>query len=232
MSSLLNNAIRQSKILADSLEEFRAAPEDAPNRVVGQVSTAITSFQRAIESYSTAANNEIVPEKKQQAQTRVLAFREELLSARDEVRSLKSKREEAISNKTRNELFRRPLHQQQHDSGSITENPFGNRQPQLQQDPGLSRAAGLAKESDVLSRASQQIDDLIASGRVAFSDLSEQNELLRKTGQSMRKVANTLGVSNETIRKIQRRAREDKFIFYGGVIGVFGAFYFIYRFFR
>lgn len=231
MSSLLNNAVKQSKILTEKLNDFRAAPEDVPNGVVGEVSTAITNFQRAIENYSTAANNEIIPEKKQQAQARVLAFREELMMARDEVRALKSKREESLSTQTRNELFRRPVHQRE-DTPSVSENPFSNPQDNPLNGQGINRAAGLSREQDVLGRASSQLDDFIASGRLALSDISEQNEILRRTGQSMRKVANTLGVSNETIRKIQRRAREDKFIFYGGVICVFGAFYLILRYFR
>ncbi|GMM49387.1 Bos1 protein [Starmerella bacillaris] len=230
MSSLLNNAVKQSNIVQSALNEFKAAPEDAPAQVIGQATTAIASFQRAIDSYATAANNEIIPEKKQQAQTRVLAFREELVAARDEMRALKSRREEILATQTRNELFRRPVHQNQNsDNSSISENPF---EQSIQRDKGIDRAAGLARENDVLGRASQQLDDFIASGRLALSDLTEQNDTLRRTGRSMRKVANGLGISNETIRRIQRRAREDKFIFYGGVITVFGSFYLIYRYLK
>lgn len=226
MSSLYNNAVKQSKILHDFLQELRTSPEDAPSRLVGQVSTAITSFQRAIDSYSAAANNEIVPEKKQQAQDRILAFREELVKSRDELRALKSRREESIAAQQRNELFHRPQHQA--DTGNLSENPFASGPPT----GGIDRGAGMAKEGDVIQRAGQQLDEFIEMGRHALSDLGEQNELLRKTGKSMRKVANTLGISNETIRKVERRAKEDKLFFYGGALTMLVTFYFIVRFLR
>lgn len=225
MSSLYNNAVKQSKILHDFLAELRTSPEDAPSRLTGQVSTAITSFQRAIDSYSAAANNEIVPEKKQQAQDRILTFREELVKARDELRSLKARREESIAAQQRNQLFHRPQHQS--DAYAQSENPFAAAPAQ-----GIDRGAGMAREGDVIQRAGQQLDEFIEMSRNALSDLGEQNELLRKTGQSMRKVANTLGISNETIRKVERRAKEDKLVFYGGAITMLVAFYFIVKLLR
>lgn len=226
MSALYNNAVKQSNILKKHLAELRAAPEDAPSRVVGQVSSSITAFQRAIDSYSSAADNEIVADKKQLAQERVAKFREELVKSRDELRALKTQREDSINAQSRNELFRRNIDS----SPGISENPFANGG--TAQDGGMVRASGMVREGDVLAKATQSIDEFIEMGRHALSDMGEQNEMLRKTGKSLKKVANTLGISNETIRKVQKRAKEDKLIFYGGACLMLVCFYFIIRWLR
>lgn len=227
MSALYNNAVKQSNILKKHLAELQAAPEDAPSRVVGQVSSSITAFQRAIDSYSSAADNEIIVDKKQQAQERVARFREELVQSRNELRTLKTRREESINAQSRNELFRRNI---DHSNPGISENPFANSQ--TTQDGGMDRASGMAREGDVLAKATQSIDEFIEMGRHALSDMGEQNEILRRTGKSLKKVANTLGISNETIRKVQKRAKEDKLIFYGGACFMLVCFFFIIRWFR
>lgn len=235
MSSLYNNAVKQSAILSKHLSEFRVAPEEAPSRLVGQVSTSITSFQKAVESYTTAVHNELDKDKKAQAQERVAKFREDLVSAREELRTLKTARENSIASKSRSELFRRPnangapSFAPSH-GGTMSDNPFENSQSS--QYANIDRASAMNKEGDALQRASQNIDEFLEMGRNALLDLSEQNEMLRKTSKSMRKVANTLGISNETIRKVERRAREDKLVFYGGAFTMLVFFYLIIRWLR
>lgn len=221
MSSLFNNAVKQQSIVVSQLEQLRAAPEDAPNVAFGRVSSSLTAFQRAIDAYASAANNELVVDKKQQAQDRVLKFREEMVKFREELRSLKSKKEDLVMQQSRNELFHRGGEAQ------AGENPFAQQSQQ-----SIRRDEGLSRESDVLGRASSQLDEFIEQGRLALGDLAEQNEMLKKTGAGMRKVANTLGISNETIRKIQRRARGDKYIFYGGCLFTFICFILIIRWLR
>jgi len=230
MSSLYNNAVRQGSTLQKSLEEVRDSPENVPNRLFGEVSTAITAFQRAVDSYNGSIANETVPDKKTLAQSRVANFREQLVSAREELRSLKARREESIISQSRANLFQGSQLNQRSNippSSSVSENPFANPGPQGSQ--GIDRASGMAREGDVLARTSQSIDEFLEMGRHAFADLSDQNEVLRKTGQGMRKVANTLGVSNETIRKVEKRAKEDKFIFYGGALTMLVVFYLLIR---
>lgn len=236
MSSLYNNAVKQSAILSKHLSEFKVAPEEAPSRLVGQVSTSITSFQKAVESYATAVHNELDKDKKAQAQERVTKFREDLVSAREELRTLKTARENSIASKSRSELFRRPNANGAGPSfaptheGSVSANPYENSQSS--QYANIDRASAMNKEGDALARASQNIDEFLEMGRNALFDLSEQNEMLRKTSKSMRKVANTLGISNETIRKVERRAREDKLVFYGGAFTMLVLFYLIVRWLR
>ena len=47
--------------------------------------------------------------------------------------------------------------------------------------------------------------------------------MLKGTQRRLYNVANTLGISGDTIRMVERRAKQDKWIFYGGVV-IFFAF--------
>lgn len=62
-----------------------------------------------------------------------------------------------------------------------------------------------------------QLDEFLERGRAVLGDLGEQREILKNTQRRLYSVANTLGLSGDTIRTINRRAREDRYIFFGGV---------------
>lgn len=223
MASLFNAAVKQSQLVKRDLEAFSAAPEDAPANVPGQLSARLTSFNRAIDTYATSAQNELVPEKKTQALERVAKFRDELASARDELKTLRARREESMLAQNRQELFARRTQYPQEPAAS--ENPYAA--------PGsISRSEGLAHEGDILSHASQQLDEFIESGRAALGDITSQNDMLRKTQQAMVKVASTLGISRESVRKVERRAKEDKWFFYGGITVLLVLFWLIVRWFK
>ncbi|KAF4125510.1 golgi SNAP receptor complex member 2 [Geosmithia morbida] len=68
------------------------------------------------------------------------------------------------------------------------------------------------------NRTNQALDDYIARGQAVLGDLGQQREMLKSTQKRLYSVANTLGVSSDTIRMVERRAREDKWIFAAGVI--------------
>ncbi len=51
--------------------------------------------------------------------------------------------------------------------------------------------------------------------------MGQQREVLKGTQKRLYSVANTLGVSGDTIRMVERRAKEDKWIFAVGVVVFF-----------
>ena len=51
-----------------------------------------------------------------------------------------------------------------------------------------------------------------------LADLGQQREVLKGTQRRLYSAANTLGVSGDTIRMVERRAKEDKWIFWAGVV--------------
>ena len=62
--------------------------------------------------------------------------------------------------------------------------------------------------------------------------MGQQKEMLKGTQRRLYSVANTLGISGDTIRMVERRSKQDKWIFWGGVV-VFCVFcYLVLRWFR
>ena len=56
--------------------------------------------------------------------------------------------------------------------------------------------------------------------------------MLKGTQKRLYSVANTLGVSGDTIRMVERRAKQDKWIFGVGVVVFFGFCWLVLRYLR
>ncbi len=69
-------------------------------------------------------------------------------------------------------------------------------------------------------------------GRAVLGDLGAQKEILKGTQRKLYSVATTLGVSGDTIRMVERRAKQDKWIFWGGVVVFFGFCWLVLRYLR
>lgn len=78
------------------------------------------------------------------------------------------------------------------------------------------------REQNFFASTNSALDEYIARGQAVLGDLGTQREMLKGTQKRLYSVANTLGVSGDTIRMIERRAREDKWIFWAGVVVFFG----------
>ena len=156
-----------------------------------------------------------------------------------------------MSNK--NELLgRRPHH-----GGTTPENPYaqsssstaqymagGESQNQLfagrQQDRrGLSfgtndptRESHALREQSFFAQTNSQLDEFLDRGRAVLGDLGQQREMLKGTQRRLYSVANTLGISRDTIRMAERRAKQDKWIFWGGVVVFVGFCWLVIHFLR
>jgi Golgi SNAP receptor complex protein 2 len=80
------------------------------------------------------------------------------------------------------------------------------------------REAHAFREQTFFSNTNQALDDYIARGQAVLGDLGQQREMLKSTQKRLYGVANTLGISGDTIRMVERRAREDKWIFAAGCV--------------
>lgn len=58
---------------------------------------------------------------------------------------------------------------------------------------------------------------MIFTGSSALDNLREQRMTLKGTQRRILDVANTLGLSNTTMRLIENRVRQDKYILFGGM---------------
>jgi Golgi SNAP receptor complex protein 2 len=84
-----------------------------------------------------------------------------------------------------------------------------------------TRESHALREQQFFASTHSALDDYIARGQAVLGDLNQQREMLKSTQRKLYSVGNTLGISGDTIRMIERRAREDKWIFGGGVVVFF-----------
>lgn len=69
-----------------------------------------------------------------------------------------------------------------------------------------------------MASTNAQLDEYLERGRAVLGDLGQQREMLKGTQKKLYTVANTLGISGDTIRMVERRAKQDKWIFWAGVV--------------
>lgn len=74
------------------------------------------------------------------------------------------------------------------------------------------------RENTFFNKTSEQLDEFLDRGRAVLGDLGQQRDMLKGTQRRLYTVANTLGISGDTIRMVERRAKQDKWIFYAGVV--------------
>ncbi|PLB42706.1 putative pyruvate dehydrogenase complex, dihydrolipoamide acetyltransferase component [Aspergillus candidus] len=195
----------------------------------GQIAASLASLSRTVDDYSALSKKELIPEKQQKAFERTKNFRTELTDYRQHFDRLRKAREEAQSVTNRNELLGRRPH-----NTATPENPYAQSAlPQSSAFAPSSSRSGLSfgaspsdynrethalREQSFFSNTHTQLDDFLDRGRAVLSDLGQQREMLKGTQRRLYSVANTLGISGDTIRRVERRAREDKAIFWAGVV--------------
>jgi Golgi SNAP receptor complex protein 2 len=62
------------------------------------------------------------------------------------------------------------------------------------------------------------VDDLLQSGAGILENLRDQRVTMKSAHRRLYDIANTLGLSNTTMRFIERRAYQDQFILFGGMV--------------
>ncbi|KZC06121.1 PREDICTED: Golgi SNAP receptor complex member 2 [Dufourea novaeangliae] len=75
-----------------------------------------------------------------------------------------------------------------------------------------------SQHNSSLRNAVHGMDDLLQSGSTILDNLKDQRITLKGAHKRLIDIGNTLGLSNTTMRLIERRAREDGFVLVGGMI--------------
>lgn len=110
-------------------------------------------------------------------------------------------------------------------SYSAYQSPYGLGTDQSRENHAL-------REQNFFGSANATLDEYLERGRAVLGDLGDQREMLKGTQRKLYSVGTTMGISGDTIRMVERRAKEDKWIFWGGVL-VFCVFvYFVLKWFR
>ncbi|KAF2429376.1 transporter bos1 [Tothia fuscella] len=241
MNSLYNSALRQASSIRKDLDNLAEGVMSSP-ALLGTINTSLISFSRTIDDYNKLAKQELVPDKQTKAYERIKNFRTELSDYRDRFQRLKQEGEERQTTQAHTELLgRRPHH------AATPENPYANTSSATQSvsryggGPQLSfgaspedatRESHALREQSFFQRTHNQMDEYLEIGANALGDLGQQKEMLKNTQRKLYSVGNTLGISGDTIRMVERRARQDKWIFWAGVIVFFGFCYSVLRWLR
>lgn len=79
--------------------------------------------------------------------------------------------------------------------------------------------------------AHQGVDDMLMTGNSALDNLRSQRDKLKGAHRQILDIGNTLGLSNHTMRIIEKRISEDKYVLYVGMaVTLLIIFIFIYYF--
>lgn len=187
-----------------------------------------------------------MPDKAEKGKERIANFRTELLDFRSKFAELKHEKEEAQQSQNRTELLGRRPHashtpENPYSDAAIASgrgdnvNPLfrtknanfqpgqnGNSYSSYQSPYGLGadsdRESHALREQNFFGTANDTLDQYIARGRDVLSNLGDQREMLKGTQRKLYSVAGTLGISTNTIKMVENRARQDKWIFWGGVV--------------
>jgi golgi SNAP receptor complex member 2 len=207
----------------------------------------LTSFSRTIDSYAELSKHELNPSKAEKATERIKSFRADLASYRAQFDALKAQREDSLTTINRAELLGRRPH-----NAATPENPYANAtvsnsatsspwapsgshsaQSQLSLGSGdVAREAHALREQNFFANTHSSLDEYLARGQAVLGDLGQQREMLKGTQKRLYSVANTLGVSGDTIRMVERRAKQDKWIFGVGVVVFFAFCWLVLKYLR
>ncbi|UPX10065.1 protein transport protein bos1 [Ascochyta rabiei] len=241
-NALFNSALRQSTSIRKDLDQFADSASPSP-QLQAQLNASLATFTRTVDDYGKLAKQEPVQTKQEKAFERLKNFRAELEEYRESFKRIKSANEDVRTTEARTELLgRRPHHTAtpenpyaQSNINASAHSAFAPSQPFNPNAPyrpnpysaGASQGGDYDREGHVLrentffNQTSNQLDEFLDRGRSVLGDLGQQREMLKGTQKRLYSVANTLGISGDTIRMVERRAKQDKWIFYGGVVVFF-----------
>lgn len=224
MNSLYNHGIKQTQLLVKELSTFEKNLSTSPLSLQGLISTSLGAFKKTVKEYGDLVQQNLSDENSAKHEARLSKFNKDAADFQQKFDSLKLQRETMAHENNRQELLGR-RHQAQ-----TSENPY--EAEEASQNQHLSRLEGLYNERQSLGRGSQQLDHILEMGQQALEDIVGQNEILQNLGTRFEDSLVTLGVSQGTIRAVEKRAREDKWLFWGGLALVMVLFWLIVRWLR
>lgn len=247
-NTAFNSALKQSTSIRKDLSALvspsftnsdpsHPSPSALTPAALGSLSASLTAFARTLDEYNALAKQELNTAKQEKALERIRNFRSELHDYRAQFDGLKTARDEVVQTQNRAELLgRRPF------VTSTPENPYNNTSAGAAGSSSgygistggmgharsgsagggdVSREAHVMREQNFFASTNSALDEYIARGQAVLGDLGNQRDTLKGAQKRLYDVAGTLGLSGNTIRMIERRAKQDKWIFWAGVVVFF-----------
>mmetsp|Transcript_11823 Transcript_11823/g.28981 ORF Transcript_11823/g.28981 Transcript_11823/m.28981 type:complete len:211 (+) Transcript_11823:161-793(+) len=93
---------------------------------------------------------------------------------------------------------------------------------------GADEMQHLTEESDSLANSHVQMNELLATGQASLTNLVGQRSRMRWVNRKMLDIGNKIGLSNSTMRMIERRDATDAYLVFGGMVVTLLVIYFLY----
>lgn len=247
-SAVYNSALRQSKAIRTDLEAFASSPSSNAalqgqlTTSITSFSRTLDDYQRSVDNELVPDKAEKGKERIANFRTELLDFRSrfaELKHEREQAQ-LSNNRSELLGRRTHasqtpenpysdaamssgagrgenvNPLFR--TSNPNFTPGAAGENSYSAYQSPYGLGGDQSRENHALREQSFFSSANSTLDDYISRGQDVLGNLGDQREMLKNTQRKLYNIGTTLGISGDTIRMVERRAKQDKWIFWGGVV--------------
>lgn len=232
MNSIYNHGVKQTHTITKDLAEFEKNLSTSPLSLQGAITTSLTAFKKTIKEYNDLLDKNVNDSSYAKHESRLTKFNQDLNEFTSKFDSLKKQRDIQLQEANKQELLgRRHLGGGATSNSTSSDNPF-DPNSQQQEQATMSYREGLYHEKNSLERGSEQLDRILEMGQQAFEDIVEQNETLRKLQTKFEESLITLGVSQGTIRSVERRAKQDKWLFWFCVFMMLVLFYYIVKFFK
>ena len=90
----------------------------------------------------------------------------------------------------------------------------------------------IAKEGKALNESESAVDELLGFAGAMRSELGIQGEGIKNIQRKVLSIGATLGLSNNTLKMIERRLFGDKLILYGGMLLTLGLLWYVFVYLR
>ncbi|WVQ72460.1 hypothetical protein IAR50_002012 [Cryptococcus sp. DSM 104548] len=233
------NALGNRQIASLNKDLSRMESGESGAAVQGQITTTLSALSRLINDYDSMAQKEMVTAAREKANTRVAKLK-------NEHKELKSRFERAKNDsqaKARSDLLGTAsgsappfspmgaqMSQRRAQTQTFAESPFASDPLFRPNNPPTDRENFALREHTFLQESENSIDQYISQGRAVLENLVEQRGMLKGTRTRLLNAANTLGMSRETIGWVERRTKQDAWIFGIGATFTLFSFWVIWHY--
>lgn len=227
------------------MAKFESNVYTSPISLQGSISATLVAFEKTISQYKEHLKNfkaSLGKEEENQDNAELLKYdsRAGSLTQEYQMFSIKFKelKQHYHDSDARNQLFATEGSPFNGDSVVSRRNVMGHPSESTAQgfsgneNDSLPLYHGLQKEQSVLQRGNAQLEMILEMGYQSLDDIAEQNQILQKMQDRMTRSLTTLGVSQGTIDKVNRRIFKDKLIFWIALILMFLGMYMVLRWLR
>jgi len=252
MNSLYTSAMRQTNSIQADLDRLRQGESSAA--LLGQISASLAAMHRTVDDYDSMAKREIMKAKQEKAQMRVQKFRTDYTDFKNEFERLKTHQQNAQRSEllastsattnpmTPSDARRRttqpfPASSSLQPSETISESPFRGPSPMPNHNSGyapnqsyMQNQFAALDEHSFIQNTEAKLDEFLAQGTEVLNGLIDQRNMLKGTQRRLLDAANTLGLSRDVIGWIERRSKQDIWIFWAGAVFTFFCFWLIWHY--